>query len=143
MRTPYALRTLIDEVRAIQPKIDVETKDPDGFDVYRVAVFKDVDKGVASLLLASPIDSRFESVTMNDGDLTISMVGNVHADDPAAFHLADGLAVLSVEEFPEGNPEVSRADLEALSRKALDEQFPQHSEAKNKKAMIDAIMNDR
>lgn len=107
-RTPYAARTLIDEVLVKHPKAKIMPGGLDGIGVYRSLVFetKPVSRWLSPLLDIVK-DPRIASHEMNDkGHLVVTFTTQNAADIRTTFNLAAVERVLKGEDVQSTEPTV-------------------------------------
>lgn len=106
MRIPYAMRTMIDEITAINPTAVGETRNPDGMGVWRALMLDAPSTEMLTPLLDELLDPRIESKFLHNGRYTIGFVSDRRADDHRPFHLPKAYKVLMTVE--ENKPEEGR-----------------------------------
>ena len=96
MRIPYAMRAMIDEIAKSHEDAVLETRDPDGFGVWRTLVLDAETTKTYDVLLDELLDSRIASKSVNtDGQYIVRFVSDKRADDATPFYLDKALEVLN------------------------------------------------
>lgn len=107
MRVPYAMRTMIDEIDKINPKAVGETRNPDGFGVWRTLLLDKATTEMLLDLLDGMTDPRIASrVLHSNGQYSLTFVGDRRGDDHQPFNLHKAYKVLTTVE--ENKPEEGR-----------------------------------
>lgn len=112
-RVPKAMKALIAEVESVFPGVSVKVSEPDGFKVYRVVKFSDVE-GLTAVLDSLRADKRIKSVE----DLEVEFVTTVRADDAAVFGV--GAVVNTLFALP---PELEGDEEEASEEPSLEDRL--------------------
>lgn len=111
MREPYAMRTLIAELREIDPEADLTTTDADGFGVHRTLVVRGtLADRIVPLLFDVTQGQEGVSVTISDkriitglwtqGDveapsvMSLTFAPDWRADNPGPFSLPAAVGIL-------------------------------------------------
>jgi len=87
MRLPYAAKQLIKQVQAEWEDVTVTASNPDGLGVTRTITFDTATSALLEPLLTAIKDPRIESMSDDEGHLTINFVPTAKADDRSAFPL--------------------------------------------------------
>lgn len=159
MRIPYAMRAMIDEIGAVVNSAVLETKDPDGFGVWRTLVLDTKTTETFEALLDELLDPRIASRDVRDGRYVVNFVSDRRADDATPFHLDKAYAVLSeegavridqievVENQDDRDAEARRKELGRIKVDTLRSSYTlsngtEFTEKDKKRDIIDAILTD-
>lgn len=94
MRTPYAMRTLINEVTDVFEDAGFTITSPDGFNVARMLTIDAATSDYLGDLLFLLDDKRIVFVRRDGREYEITFVSDIRADDKTPFHVNDAVKVL-------------------------------------------------
>lgn len=159
MRLPYAMRAMIDEISKTHSRGVVETRNPDGFGVWRTLVLDQQITADYYVLLDELIDPRIAGREVKDEQYYVHFVPDHRADDATPFHLDRAMAVLrtpdavTIEEIVEDEEDEDaardlRAELQGFPVARLREEFTlsdgtTFGPKDKKRDIIDAILTDK
>lgn len=148
-RIPPAMKTLIAQVLQHREDAEVNTEEPDGFNVFRRVSFDEQTSNWLEehLSIFGSADKRIANwFTSRGGHIIIDFVADRRADnaEPFALPQAEWVSPPPAEADAEVNAlldyEGRNAELRELRAGQLREQFPQHADLPNKDAIVEAIL---
>lgn len=110
MRIPYAMRAMIGEIEKINESAVLETREPDGFGVWRALTLDTVTTERMRELLDVLDDPRIEAKYVIDGQYGVRFTSDRRADDAKPFSLDKAYLIATGAQEEEPEEPVERDD---------------------------------